>query len=189
MVLLILGAKQTPEIARGLKGNELPLSPSTGCFAASGAILSITRLAARHRLGRLTRARLATARGWNRQVSLMFPLTCPRLTRPSLKRDRAHRGPIFVTNHLSPGAGIRRTNLRRALADAEQALARRGQARNRPPVLSACGFSHTHRCSYSRLTTLPRSSIRNSAGSLGQRARADKIGEMVRRSGKLGNRR
>ena len=94
-----------------------------------------SRLVDRVRFTRLTRARLAPARCRDRQVHLMLPLTRPELTRPALQRDGANRRAIFVANHFTPCTRVRCTHLRGALTHAQQPLARRCQARHRPPIL------------------------------------------------------
>ena len=95
---------------------------------------------------RLARARLATARGRDRQVHLVLPLTRPELARPPLQRDRANRRAIFVANHFAPRSRIRGPNLRRAFANTQQPLAIGSQTCHGSPILSTTR-STAHRCS------------------------------------------
>jgi hypothetical protein len=80
----------------------------------------------------------------NSQILLVLPRPRPKLAGPSLEGDRANSRTILIPNDLSPGASIRRANLRGTLAHAEQPLTRRSQACHRSPVLSATR-STTHR--------------------------------------------
>ena len=80
----------------------------------------------------------------NSQILLVFPRSRPKLAGPAPEGDRANRRTVFIPNDFSPGAGIRRANLRGTLAHAEQPLTGRSQARHSSPVLSTTR-STTHR--------------------------------------------
>jgi len=119
------------EYDRGRKSNHSPRhlawldSKLFGRFGHGG----------RFRLGPFAAATLARTGRRNGQIHLVLPLTGPQLTRPALEGDRPDRRTVFIPDHLAPGAGISRANLRGAFPDAQQTFTRGSQARHGSPIL------------------------------------------------------
>jgi hypothetical protein len=92
----------------------------------------------------LAGAGFPTSGAGNGQIALVLPLASPRLACPALEGDGTNGRPVFIADHFAPGTGVCGTDLGRTASHAKQALATRGQACHGSPILSACGFSHTH---------------------------------------------
>ena len=114
------------------------------------------------------------------------PTDRPRPVPPIVAADGTDGRSILVSDHFAPRTGIGGTDLRRTLADAKQALAPGSQASHGPPVLSTCGFRHTHNQENPRPTDpfpagpLSGTNIERGAGSSKPSTRT-KLGKVARR--------
>ncbi len=139
-----------------------------------------------HGIGRIARGGLASTRCGDGQIRLMLPLTGPRLTCPPLQRDGSDGRPIFVADDFAPCTSVGGADLRGTLAHTQQTLAPGSQASHGPPVLSTCGFRHTHNQENPRPTDpfpagpLTGTNIERGAGSSKPSTKA-KLGKVARK--------